>query len=87
MNDNAERGWLAADEAAAASLAGETADVGEPHAETIAEISVSDFLRARALARAGITEHESEARRLHHVDATVRPMAVEPSAGGRRWRW
>ena len=78
--------WLTADELAAASL---TLERGS-HVDAVGQegdISISDWLRSRALARAGLTEHEDEARRLHHVEATVRPMAVEPAAGGRRWRW
>jgi hypothetical protein len=74
--------WLSADELAAASLALERG-----WNDPTSEVSVSDWLHSRALARAGLTDHDDEARRLHHVEATVRPMAVEPAAGGRRWRW
>jgi hypothetical protein len=78
--------WVTIDEAAAASLSHESSHAQLDHRDADA-MSVSDWLRARALARAGVPDHEDDARRLHHVEATVRPMAVEPAAGGRRWRW
>jgi hypothetical protein len=87
VTDDIERGWLVADETAAASLTGEAGDATRAPAGASADVSITDFLRARALARAGITEHEDEARRLHRVETTVRPMAVDPTAGARRWRW